>query len=63
MLSLLITIVIWGLIFYVAWWALGKMALSEPFNKIATVILVIAVLCVLIGILNGNIHSFTAFKL
>ncbi len=57
-LSLLFTLVIYGIIFYVLWWALGKIALPEPFNKIATVILVLATVIVLIGILTGSIHPF-----
>ena len=42
-LSLLVKIVIAGLIAYVLLWALGKIALPEPFNKIALVIIVLAI--------------------
>ncbi len=58
MISLLLSLVIWGLIFYVLWWGLGKIGLPEPFNKIITVILVLATVVVLIGLLNGDIHPF-----
>jgi heme A synthase len=58
MIAILLTIVFWGIIFYVLWWALARIALPEPFNKIATVLLVVATVVVLIGILNGEIHPF-----
>jgi len=53
--AILITVVLWGLVFYVAWWALGKIALSEPWNKVATVLLVVLTLIVMVGILTGNV--------
>lgn len=60
MIALILTLVIYALIFYVLWWALGALALPEPFNKIITVILVIAVVYVLIGVLTGSIVAFPA---
>jgi len=57
-LSVLISLVIWGIIFYVLWWGLGKLGLPEPFNKVATVILVITTILVLIGILDGQVAPF-----
>ena len=48
MITLLLSLVIWGIIFYVLWWALGLIGLPEPFNKIAVVVLVIATVYVLI---------------
>ncbi len=53
--AILITVVLWGLVFYVAWWALGKIGLEEPWNKVATVILVVLTLIVMVGILTGNV--------
>jgi hypothetical protein len=44
-LNIVLQLVIGSLIFYVLWWALGKIALPEPINKIALVLLV--VLCAL----------------
>ena len=44
-LIIVLQLVIGGLIFYVAYWALSKIALPDPFNKIALVLLV--VLCAL----------------
>lgn len=37
-----------GLIFYVLWWGLQKVALVEPWNTVARVILVIATVLVLV---------------
>jgi hypothetical protein len=59
MISLLVTIVVYGLIFYVLWWGLAKIGLPDPWNKIGTVLLVLATVVVLISILNGGIHTFT----
>jgi len=44
-LNLVLQLVVGGLVAYILWWALGKIALPEPFNKIALVLLV--VLCAL----------------
>jgi hypothetical protein len=58
MIALLISLVVWGLIFYVLWWGLGKIGLPEPFNKIAVVVLVVATVYVLIELLLGGIPPF-----
>ena len=50
--SLLVTVIIWGLIFYVLWWGLGKIGLPEPFNKIAVVVLVLLCVIVLLNLLG-----------
>ncbi len=55
---LLVTVVIWGLIFYVGWWGLAKIGLPEPWNKIAVAVLVLATVIVLIGVLSGSIAPF-----
>lgn len=49
----LFVLVIWGLILWILYWALGKIAPPEPFMKIGTVILVILTVVVLINILLG----------
>lgn len=53
LISLLITLVIFGLIMWVLWWGLGRIGLPEPFNKIATVVLVLITVIFLINILLG----------
>ena len=54
LLSLLVWVVILGLVFYLLWWLLAKIALPEPFGKVATVILALAAVVILIGILTGH---------
>lgn len=56
--TLLLSLIIWGLIFYVIWWGLAKIALPEPFAKVATVVLVVAAIIVVIGLLTGSVHTF-----
>ncbi len=55
LLSLLVTLVIVGLIFWLLWWFLGTIGLPEPFGKVATVILALAAVIFLIGILTGQV--------
>jgi heme A synthase len=62
LLSVLVSVIIVGLIFYLLWWALGKMGLPEPFNKIATVILVLVTVIVLIGLLMGLLSGAPTFR-
>jgi len=56
--ALLISLVIWGLIFWLLWWGLSKVGLPEPFNKVATILLVLATIVVIIGLLMGSIQPF-----
>lgn len=58
LLPILLSLIIWGLIFWLLWWGLGKIGIGEPFNKVATVILVIASIAVVIGLLTGSITPF-----
>lgn len=58
LLAMLLTLVIWGLILWILWWGLGQVALPEPFNKVAVVILVLASIVIVIGILTGSIAPF-----
>ncbi len=53
LIGLLVSLVIVGLILWVLWWGLGKIGLPEPFNKVATVILVLITVVFLINILLG----------
>jgi divalent metal cation (Fe/Co/Zn/Cd) transporter len=56
LIGLLVTVIILGIIFYVLWWGLGKMALPEPFNKVAVAILVLIIVLVLLGLLTGHVN-------
>jgi hypothetical protein len=51
LLSLLVTLVIAGVIFWLIWWFVGYIGVPEPFNKVIRVILGLAVLVFLINIL------------
>ncbi len=57
LLSLLVTLVIVGLIFWLLWYFLGVVGLPEPFAKVATVILALAAVIYLIGILTGQVPT------
>lgn len=63
LISLLVYLIIVGLIFYVLWWGLGKIGLPEPFNKIATVVLVVACVIVLVSLLLGMIGGGPVLRL
>lgn len=47
----LVMLVVWAMILWLCWWGLGKIAPGEPWNKIGTVILVLATVFILINIL------------
>ena len=53
LLSLLVTLVIVGLIFWLIWWFIGYVGVPEPFNKVIRVIIGLAVLIYLIDVLLG----------
>ena len=54
LLSLLVTLVIVGLIFYVLYWFVGQIGLPEPFGKVALAIIALAAVVYLIGLLTGQ---------
>jgi hypothetical protein len=56
--SILISLITWGIIFYILYWGLAKIALPEPFNKVVTVILVLATIIIIIETLTGNLAFF-----
>lgn len=59
LLNALVVLVIWGVILWVLWWGLHKIAPPEPWLKVGTVILVLITVVVLINILLGLAgHSF-----
>jgi len=53
LINALVTLVIWGVILWVLWWGLHKIAPPEPWLKVGTVILVLITVVVLINILLG----------
>jgi hypothetical protein len=56
--AILLSLVIWGLIFWLLWWGLGAVGIPEPFHKVATVILVVAAIIIVIGLLTGSVAPF-----
>lgn len=56
--ALLISLLIWGFIFWLCWWALRTIAPPEPFYKGIVILLVIASIVVVIGLLTGGIAPF-----
>lgn len=52
--TLLVNLVVWGIVLYVLWWAIGKIGLPEPFNKVAVVVLVLLSVVILLGLLFGG---------
>ena len=55
LLSLVVTLVLVGLIFWLIWWFIGTIGLPEPFAKVATVLVALAALIFLIGLLTGQV--------
>lgn len=53
LISILVTLVIVGLIAFLCWWFIDFCGLPEPFNKVAKVIVALAVLVFLIDLLMG----------
>jgi formate-dependent nitrite reductase membrane component NrfD len=56
--ALLLSLVIWGVVFYVAFWAAAKLGLPEPFAKVVNVLLVVAAVLVIFGLLFGTVEPF-----
>lgn len=57
LISLVVWIIIIGLVFYVLWWGLGQIALPEPFDKIARVLIVVVAVLLLINALLGLVGN------
>lgn len=57
LLSILITIIIAGVIFYLLYWLIGVIGLPEPFNKVAIVLMALVAVIFLIGLLTGQVPT------
>jgi ABC-type multidrug transport system permease subunit len=53
LLTLLVSLVIAGLVFWIIWWFLDYVAIPEPFNKVIRVVVGLAVVIFLIDLLMG----------
>ncbi len=59
MISLLVFVLVFGLVAYLIFWAMGYLGAPEPIRKVVTVVVVIIGLLVLIGYLPGlGSHGF-----
>jgi hypothetical protein len=50
----LVSLIVVGLVCYLLWWLIGYMALPEPFDKVARVIIALVAVVYLIGVVTGN---------
>lgn len=62
LISVLVYLIVWGLVLSVLWWGLRTIGLPEPFNKVATVILVLLSVLILLDLLFG-FTGFTGWRL
>lgn len=62
MIALILTLVIYALIFYVLFWGLGYIGIPEPFNKVIKVLIVICIVIVIIGLLTSKIAPFSVLS-
>lgn len=61
-LSLVVTIIVVGLIYWLLIWLIGAVGLTEPFNKVARVILMVLAVFFLINALLQLVgHGFIAW--
>lgn len=51
--SILITLIVAGLIFYLLFWLIGVCGLPEPFNRVARIVLALVAVLFLINLLLG----------
>ena len=53
MISLLISLVVAGLIFYVLWWLIDFIGLPAPFDKVARVVIALVAVIYLLRLIPG----------
>ena len=58
MLSLLITLVIYGLVLAIVWWAVTQVPVPAPFSWVIRVVFALIVVIVLINLLRGALPEF-----
>lgn len=57
MLALLITLVIYGLILAIIWWAISQVPAPAPFSWVIRVVFALIVVIVLLNLLTGTIPT------
>ena len=60
--SVVITLIVAGLVFWLLIWLIDYCGISEPFNKIARVILAIVAVLVVIGVLLQFVGGQAIFR-
>jgi predicted PurR-regulated permease PerM len=60
--TVILTLIVAGLVFWLLWWLVDYCGLPEPFNKIAHVILAVLAVAVLIGILLSIVGGQPVFR-
>ena len=60
--TVVVYLVVAGLIFWLLWWALDRIAPPEPFLKIAEVVLILLAVLVAIGILLSLVQGTPLFR-
>jgi hypothetical protein len=55
LISLLITILVLGIIFYLVYWVIGQIPLPPPFRAVALAILALIVVILLLSVLFGGL--------
>lgn len=55
LISLLVTIVVLGLVFYLIYWIVGQIPMPEPFKTVALVIIGLIAVILLLGLLFGGV--------
>ncbi len=57
--SLLITLLIYGLVFAIIWWAITQIPVPEPFSWVIRVVFALIVAVVLINLLMGGLPGLS----
>ncbi len=60
--SVIVTLVVAGLIFWMLWFLLDYVGLPQPFNKVARVVLMLLAVLVVIGVLLQLVGGQAIFK-
>lgn len=58
----LVYMVVAGLVFWLFWWALGKIDPPQPFRKVAEVVLILLAVLVVIGALLSLVGGQPIFR-
>jgi len=62
LISLLITIIVLGIVFYLVWWLLTKLPLPAPFNVVAQALVALIAVVILLSLLFGGL-TLPTFRL